>query len=49
MATTALYKNQSVNAVIALCSQIHTKQIQCGQNTELRMLYLMVHKLTTGL
>jgi len=37
--------------IIAVCSQIHTKQINtvCGQNVELLNIKLAVNILTTGL
>ena len=37
--------------IIALCSEIHTKNINtlCGQNVELLTLKLVVHIVTTGL
>ena len=37
--------------IIAVCSQIHTKQINtlCGQNVELLNVKLAVHIATTGL
>ena len=37
--------------IIAVCSQIHTKQINttCGQNVELLNAKLVVHIVTTGL
>ena len=37
--------------IIAVCSQIHTKDINtlCGQNVELLKVKLVVHILTTGL
>jgi hypothetical protein len=37
--------------IIAVCSQIHTKQINtpCGQNVELLNVKLVVHLVTTGL
>ena len=37
--------------IIAVCSQIHTKQINtlCGQNVELLNVKLAVHIVTTGL
>jgi len=37
--------------IIAVCSQIHTKDINtlCGQNVELLNVKLAVHILTTGL
>ena len=38
-------------AVIAVCSEIHTKQINtlCGQNAEFVSVKLVVHIVTTGL
>ena len=37
--------------IIAVCSQMHTKQINtlCGQNVELLTVKLVVHIVTTGL
>ena len=37
--------------IIAVCSQIHTKQINalCGQNVQLLHVRLVVHIVTTGL
>ena len=35
--------------IIAVCSQINTKQTQCGQNVELLHVKLAVHIVTTGL
>ena len=37
--------------IIAVCSQIHTKQINtlCGQNVEFLNVKLVVHIVTTGL
>jgi hypothetical protein len=37
--------------IIAVCSQIHTKQINtlCGQNVGFVCIKLEVHKVTTGL
>ena len=37
--------------IIAVCSQIHTKHINtlCGQNVELLIVKLAVHRVTTGL
>ena len=37
--------------IIAVCSQIHTKQINtlCGQDEEVLILKLVVHKVTAGL
>ena len=35
--------------VIAVCPQIHIKQIQCGQNVELLNVKPAVHIVTTGL
>ena len=47
------YTNQSVlyREIMAVCSQIHTKQIStlCGQNVELLNVKLAVHIVTTGL
>jgi uncharacterized membrane protein (DUF373 family) len=36
--------------IIAVCSEIHTKQINtlCGQNVELLSVKLAVHEVTTG-
>jgi hypothetical protein len=35
--------------IIAVCSEIHTKQIQlCGQNVEFESVKLVVHIVTSG-
>ena len=35
--------------IMAVCSQIHTKHILCGQNVELLNVKLAVHIVTIGL
>ena len=35
--------------IIAVCSEIHIKHIQCGLNAEFWKLNLVVHIVTTGL
>jgi len=35
--------------IIAVCSEIHTKHINCVQKVELLHLNLVVHIITTGL
>jgi len=36
-------------AQVAVCSEINTKQIQCGQSVQLLNVKLVVHHVTSGL